>query len=160
MGDVFGGTFMLKLVIIFIVIYVSFATIAVSYAKTFRVKNMVVNTIEQQRLINRAKIVGRMDLIDARLSEASYDLSDNLEYGSLQEKCTSQGKGKSGDERPVFTNNGACILPIKIDDNHYYFRVTLYMVFRIPGIPYVASFPISSDTEDYSYTYKIKKTTG
>lgn len=160
MGDVFGGTFMLKLVIIFIVIYVSFATIAVSYAKTFRLKNGVVNIIEQQKLDNTS-ITSNYNKIDEFLTDANYNLSSNASvYNSCRTKCFNQESTVKNAEWPTFTDNGACILPIKISDKHYYFRVTLYMVVKIPGFSYVPSFPISSDTEDYSYTYKIKKTTG
>ena len=38
---------MIKLVLIFIVIYVSFMAVAINYAKAFRVKNEVINIIEQ-----------------------------------------------------------------------------------------------------------------
>ena len=43
MRDAFGGTFVIKLIIIFIVLYVSFMAVAMQYAKTFRVKNLIIN---------------------------------------------------------------------------------------------------------------------
>ena len=43
MRDAFGGVFMIKLALIFIIIYVSFMAVAINYAKAFRVKNQVIN---------------------------------------------------------------------------------------------------------------------
>ena len=48
MRDAIGGTFMLRILIIFIVLYIVFMCFAVSYAKTFRLKNKVIDILEQQ----------------------------------------------------------------------------------------------------------------
>ena len=47
MRDAFGGTFMIKLGLVFLVVYVSFMAVAINYAKAFRVKNQIINIIEQ-----------------------------------------------------------------------------------------------------------------
>ncbi len=47
MRDAFGGAFMLKMILVFIGIYVAFIAVAISYAKAFRVKNQIINYIEQ-----------------------------------------------------------------------------------------------------------------
>ena len=49
MRESFGGAFMLKLVIVFIVVYISFMAVAINYAKAFRVKNNVINILEQHQ---------------------------------------------------------------------------------------------------------------
>ena len=49
MRESFGGAFMIKVVMIFIVIYVSFMAVAVNYAKAFRVKNQIINILEQRQ---------------------------------------------------------------------------------------------------------------
>ena len=164
MGDVFGGTFMLKLVIIFIVIYVSFATIAVSYAKTFRLKNSTISIVEQYQL-TRSDIEsgrGHYDKIDEFLGRSNYILNGcNGGVGTkpscvtAKKKCDdSVAKLKSQFGSNVvgkFTSNGACITAIPVGNkrDRYYFRVTLYMVVGIPGMSYSAVFPISGDSEDY-----------
>ena len=50
MRDAFGGAFMIKLLIVFIVIYVSFTAIALNYAKAFKVKNKVIQYIEDNEI--------------------------------------------------------------------------------------------------------------
>ena len=43
MRDAFGGVFMFRLMLVFIVIYVAFTAISFKYAKSFRVKNSVID---------------------------------------------------------------------------------------------------------------------
>ena len=47
MRDAVGGTFMIKLLLIFLAVYTVFIAIAINYAKAFKVKNKVINIIEQ-----------------------------------------------------------------------------------------------------------------
>ena len=43
MRDAVGGTFMIKLLLIFLAVYTVFIAIAINYAKAFKVKNKVIN---------------------------------------------------------------------------------------------------------------------
>lgn len=52
MRDAFGGAFMIKLLIVFIVIYIGFTAIALNYAKAFKVKNKVIAYIEDNEITN------------------------------------------------------------------------------------------------------------
>ena len=47
MRDAFGGAFSIKLMLIFLILYVSFICVAINYARAFRVKNRIINIIEQ-----------------------------------------------------------------------------------------------------------------
>ena len=51
MRESFGGAFMIKLVLVFIVIYITFMAVAIDYAKVFRVKNNVINILEQNQFV-------------------------------------------------------------------------------------------------------------
>lgn len=48
MRDAFGGAFSIKLMIIFLMLYTFFICVALNYARAFRVKNRIINIIEQQ----------------------------------------------------------------------------------------------------------------
>ena len=50
MRDAFGGAFMIKLLVVFIVIYVGFTAIALNYAKAFKVKNKVIQYLEDNEI--------------------------------------------------------------------------------------------------------------
>lgn len=50
MRDAFGGSFMLKLFLVFIFIYIGFTAIALNYAKAFKVKDKVISYIETNEI--------------------------------------------------------------------------------------------------------------
>ncbi len=50
MRDAFGGVFMMRLMLVFIVILVGFGAISLNYAKAFRIKNKVIDVVEQVAL--------------------------------------------------------------------------------------------------------------
>ena len=52
MRDAFGGAFMIRLLLVFIIIYVGFTAIALNYAKAFKVKNKVIEYLEENEIIN------------------------------------------------------------------------------------------------------------
>ena len=51
MRDAFGGIFMIKVLLVFVFIYVAFTAISLNYAKAFRVKNKVIDYVEQNDII-------------------------------------------------------------------------------------------------------------
>ena len=52
MRDAFGGVFMIRLMLVFVFIFVAFTAISLNYAKAFRVKNKVIDFIEQQEILD------------------------------------------------------------------------------------------------------------
>ena len=95
MSESFGGAFIIKLILVFIVIYITFMGVAVNYAKVFRVKNHVINIVEQNQFdIGVTK--ERQDMyriVDTYLSSVPYDLNGNLFVGN---DCpTTGGSGAS-----------------------------------------------------------------
>ena len=52
MRDAFGGVFMIRLLLVFIVIYVAFAAISFNYAKAFKIKNRIIDYVEQNEIID------------------------------------------------------------------------------------------------------------
>ena len=47
MRDAFGGSFMIMIFLVFIMVYISFTAVALSYAKAFKVKNAVIDFLEE-----------------------------------------------------------------------------------------------------------------
>ena len=52
MRDAFGGVFMMRLMLAFIFIFVAFSAVSLNYAKAFRVKNKVIDVVEQMEIQN------------------------------------------------------------------------------------------------------------
>lgn len=139
MRDAFGSTFMFKLIIIFIVFYVSFMTIAVSYAKVFRIKNQVIDILEQKQFDYRSdsdwSSIVNGD-IDTLLDESVYRYTDNAQ---ISENCNSQN-GK-------LSKNGVCITSTKLGTDSAYYTVTVYLVVKFPVFNYSAVIPVYGETE-------------
>ena len=74
MRDAFGGLFMIRLMLVFIVIYVAFAAISLNYAKAFRIKNKVISYIEENDIQSFVPLFTAAD--DSQLN----DLSNMLNY--------------------------------------------------------------------------------
>ena len=77
MREAFGGAFMIKLMLIFLAIYIAFIAVALNYAKAFRVKNKIIDIIEQSEGIseidynntNEGSVIGN---INTYLNNVSY----------------------------------------------------------------------------------------
>lgn len=54
MRDAFGGTFMIQLMLVFLIIYVSLLAVGYNYAKAFRTKNTIIDYIERYEGYNES----------------------------------------------------------------------------------------------------------
>ena len=96
MRDAFGGTFMIKLMLIFLAIYIAFVAVALNYAKAFRVKNSIINIIEQNEGISDYadnsvnSVIGQ---IDSYLNKVGYYVTlDNMNNsGNTNLHCYQRG---------------------------------------------------------------------
>lgn len=69
MRESIGGTFLLQIVLVFLTVYIGFMAIVINYGKVFRIKNTIVNYIEQQEgvvdcTVARNIIVERVGYLD------------------------------------------------------------------------------------------------
>ena len=90
MRDAFGGAFFIKLMLIFFAIYISFIAIALSYAKAFRIKNTIINYIEE----NEGYGIEVQDMIDDYVASTNYYVESVGPNGSnLKYKDGCNGRG-------------------------------------------------------------------
>lgn len=47
MKEAVGGTLLLKIVLVFLIVYIMFMAVVIKYGRTFRIKNALINQIEQ-----------------------------------------------------------------------------------------------------------------
>ena len=123
--------------------YVCFATIAVSYAKTYRIKNSLINYIEQHQL-SFSKSSNTNNAINEFLDKNGYSVSGD----SVVTSCQKSGGTLTGNK------GGACIEEVKLKNNSYY-RVSLYIPVKLPVFSTSFVFPVGGETEDYSRKYNI-----
>lgn len=82
MRDAFGGVFMIRLLLVFVFIFVGFTAVSLNYAKSFRVKNKVIDFIEQNEIIelNGANFNDNLQKLALILQKANYNKS--CEHGN------------------------------------------------------------------------------
>lgn len=81
MRDAFGGVFMIRLFLVFIVIYVAFAAVSLNYAKAFRIKNKIIDLVEKNEIIdlNTLKSDNFRHQLNTILNNANYNKKCNKE---------------------------------------------------------------------------------
>lgn len=85
MRDAFGGVFMIRLFLVFIVIYVAFTAVSLNYAKAFRIKNSVISFIEENEIISldNTYLTNKLDKLDVILTAANYNKTCRNGNGSI-----------------------------------------------------------------------------
>ena len=78
MREAFGGVFMIRLMLVFVFIFVAFTAISLNYAKAFRIKNKVIDFVEQQEAFNLDALFSGGDgknlaKLDKILDDAKYN---------------------------------------------------------------------------------------
>lgn len=137
MKDAFGGTFTIYLFMIFFVIYVTFIGVALQFAKTYRIKNNVINILEQQQYTGANNDPALLKL-DNYLDSVPYSVSDDL--------AISQCKKRYGDGNYKI-HNGVCIVPMPNTSDPEYFRVEVYFVAEFPFFNINLTIPASGETK-------------
>ena len=144
MRDAFGGTFMIKLGLIFLVVYVSFMAVAINYAKAFRVKNQVINIIEQYKYNGETTGIA-IDEINSYLAGVPYNFGNNDE---VKETCANIS---GDDDNYIFTQNGACIIPKgtmgNFGNSSRYYKVITFIDIDFNFFDIHLTVPISGETK-------------
>lgn len=138
MRDSVGGTFMIYALLIFIAVYVVFVAVAFNYARAFRVKNKVIDIIEQNEGIsdyNDFSDISVLGQIDNYLRDISYIVN-----GIDDNKC-------SGYE--YIDKRGYCIDEYSTDidgDTVKYYKVTTFVRLEIPFMNIGFTIPVRGET--------------
>ena len=139
MRDAFGGTFMLKLFMVFFIIYVSFIGVALNFAKIYRVKNNVINILEQYRYSGKTTVDND---IDNRLGSYLHSVPYQYRPSSAKDSLCYSKASEDKIDSYLFSNYGVCVVQKGEEGKHYY-GVTVYHVIEMPimnlSIPIAAS---------------------
>lgn len=123
MKDSFGGTLLITLMMVFIVIIVCFTAVIVNISKTFRVKNQVINYVEQLEY-SESNTKYAVDAIDSYLAKVGYQ--------KVSEQTSCDG---------IWYNRGYCITPVG-----NYYKVTVYVSVSLPFFDVNLTLPVSGES--------------
>lgn len=84
MRDAFGGTFMLQVFLVFIAVYICFTAMALNYAKAFKVKNAVIDYLENKEITNLNSLSASQ--IDAMNKYFDQEVLGNMNYNLSEQK--------------------------------------------------------------------------
>lgn len=139
MRQALGNAFIMNVVITIVIVIILMVISSLSYTKAFKVKNMIVSTIEENNGFNN----NAESQIDANLAKMGYRINkngiQNCNDSELPRGCSA-------------INNSAsyryCIYECKTSKGNYY-RATSYMYFDIPVIGDKLEFPVHGETKTF-----------
>lgn len=129
MRESFGGAFIINLLLVFIVIFISFMAVTISYAKAFRVKNQIINIVEQNQYSGTGDVLV-IPKIDEYLKSVAY-IVDGVDCGENSQNV-----------------RGACITPMMENSGDVqYYKITTYIKIDFPFFNIHFAIPISGETK-------------
>ena len=144
MRDVVGSSFMFRILIIFIVMFIVFMCFTVAYAKTFRLKNRVIDILEQSQYQGYID-TERSDWDDIALGTVDDYLASNAydypggDHAQISNHCANVGGNLTG--------NGACIVNKDAGNNSRYYQVYVYICFWFPLFNWEIVMPVGGETD-------------
>ena len=152
MREAIGGTWIIGIVMGFIVIFSGYLAVSVNYTKAFKVKNRIINIIEesegftestlsesQKRNINYLNSKYRLETEEKILV---YLDSIGYAYTLGEGECT-----KAGRDAGTMYDNSYCIKKICAAQGGAYYKVTSFIKFEIPIIYANFTIPITGETK-------------
>mgnify|MGYP004510555243 FL=1 len=149
MRESIGGTWIVGIVIVFIVIFTGYLALSVNYSKAFKVKNGIISIIEENEgLTDKAQ-----EQIIKYLNSTGYYV-----YGSCSKIDTDYVGNEeaingvlTGYERQGTTDKYKyCVFERTVENdalNRKYYRVTVFFKFDIPLLDNAFTFPVTGETK-------------
>ncbi len=142
MREAIGGSFIFYFVIIFIALFILFFVGGLSYTKAFKVKNKIVDIIENNEgVINNATI----SEIDEKLGEIGYQIN------TYRDHCKTDGRFENATELTSGSSQYRyCIYEFKSTSKGNYYGVVAYMYFQVPIINSKLELPVYGETKIFT----------
>ncbi len=146
MRQAIGQTWILQLVILFILLFVGYITLTLNYNRTIRLKNEIVTMIEKYEGLNDYSI----DLVNNYLSSNLYD-----GRGSCVSKAGQQGVYGGDIKRNILEEAQAgekynyCIKKYQGLGITNYYQITIFYKFNLPVIGNLSGFTIKGTTNSF-----------
>lgn len=131
MREAMGGTVLFQLMATFVVIYISLIAIGINYATTLRVKNQLIDILENND-----------DYEDASLKIEAY--LENINYYGGKNRVD-LNREKTGSKCLNNTEN-YCVRKISLTSGGYYYVITTYVTLNFPIVGKLIDLPVKGET--------------
>ncbi len=150
MREAIGSTFLFNIMIVFIFFFSAFLAIAINYSQAFRVKNQIINYIEQYEGMNEKSEQEIVDYI--RNSGYHRDITCDCDTGGSggNYSCGNTNDDRNGAKVKLDSGNeakGLCIRKLKNANDDTYYRVTTFVKFNLPLIGDFFTFEVKGETK-------------
>lgn len=139
MKEGIGGTFMIYVLLVFLAVYITFVAVAFNYARAFKVKNKVIDIIEQNEGIRDYNDIGDNSVlgqIDTYLGQVSYIVNGIDENTCQGYDYVNENRGYCIDEYST-TVNGV---------TSKYYKVMTFIRLEIPFMDLGFTIPVKGET--------------
>lgn len=163
MRESIGGSWLFGIVATFIVLFSAFIAYSISYTKAFKVKNSILNYIEQNEGFTTSAIVDGIsvdrlsneELKDSKAVDAmAYELIKSMGYNTTEVSCEGYGEHQYGgycvERKCLNTGKDSCSYENK-GNQKVIFKVTTFIKANIPVINVEIKIPVMGETKTLYY---------
>lgn len=164
MRDAIGSTWLLGIIMAFMILFIGYISIAINLAKSFQVKNDIVTMVENNEGYSRGHDDELEEKIKAYLSNRGYS-NHGLINNRQKFECVVDGNPLCSSDCMIRNDANQCevfiqksVEPIKQNNRSdgqvdptgtnakTIYRITTFFKLDIPAIDVALTFPVSSDT--------------
>ena len=163
MKESIGGTWLIGIVALFIVLFSAFMAYSINYTKAFRAKNGIIDLIEQNEGYtfysgsNINNMTQEQLMNDSSVQAQAYALVKSMgyDYGSKSEnKVVCNNDGTISDATKIdaaYQPGGYCVYRFCNSDGTYRYKVVTYVMMKFPVINFGITVPIKGETKTLYY---------
>ena len=163
MKESIGGTWLIGIVALFIVLFSAFMAYSINYTKAFRAKNGIIDLIEQNEGYtfysgsNINNMTQEQLMNDRSVQAKAYALVKSMgyDYGSKSEnKVVCNNDGTISDATKIdaaYQPGGYCVYRFCNSDGTYRYKVVTYVMMKFPVINFGITVPIKGETKTLYY---------
>lgn len=148
MRETIGSTWIYQLVIVFILIFVSFLILSLSYSKAYKNKNEVIDIIERNEGVNKETV----GTINNYLFYNGYRIKNYCPRENGWLGSTDIEKSKALSVANPGTKYYYCVRRRAGSKNMVYYEVKIFFKFNLPIVQNVGTFTIDGSTNDIMKT--------
>lgn len=163
MKESIGGTWLIGIVALFIVLFSAFMAYSINYTKAFRAKNGIIDLIEQNEGYtfyngpNIDNMTQEQLMNDSSVQAQAYALVKSMgyDYGSKSENkvvCNNDGTISDATKMDAaYQPGGYCVYRFCNSDGTHRYKVVTYVMMKFPVINFGVTVPIKGETKTLYY---------